>query len=103
MQPNKTKESTAILANISHANILMLKGQFTPKSKVHILLFPVVLFINLDSFELSSFGDISRRNFCLLSNIMELNGAHSPKKIFCKSQQQCRFSEIMTSLALEEK
>ena len=35
----------------------------------------IVLFINLDSFgELSTSGDISRRDFCLLSNIMGLNG-----------------------------
>ena len=31
--------------------------------------------------ELPSFGDIGRRDFCLLSNIMGLNSAHSPNKI----------------------
>ena len=56
--------------------VTVLKGQFTPKSKL-----PVVLFVHLDSFdELSSFGDIGRRNFCLLSNIMGLNGAHTFEK-----------------------
>ena len=43
-----------------------LKGQFIPKSKIHIFfLLPVVQCINLDSFG----------NVCLLSNIMVLNVA----------------------------
>ena len=32
--------------------------------------------------ELSSFGDIGRRDFCLLSNIMGVNGARSAKEVF---------------------
>ena len=45
---------------------LTLKGQFTPKSRIHIFLLPVVLLISLDT---------SCTDFCLLSNIMGLNGA----------------------------
>ena len=56
-----------------------LKGQFTPKSKIHIT-FSAVYQSKLFWCELSNFGDISSRDFCLLSNIMELNGAHSSKK-----------------------
>ena len=46
------------------------KGTVHPKFISFLL--PVVLFISLDSF---GFGDIGRRDFCLLSNIMGLNGA----------------------------
>ena len=49
----------------------------SPKSKIHI--FPVTCRAVYQSrqfwCELSSLGDISHRNFCLLSNIMGLNGA----------------------------
>ena len=34
-----------------------------------------MLFINLDRFGVPNFGDIGRRDFCLLFNIMGLNGA----------------------------
>ena len=59
------------------AGPISLKGQFTPKSKIHI--FPLFCRAIYQSrllwCELSSFGDIGRRDFCLLSNIMGLNGA----------------------------
>ena len=54
-------------------------------------------------FELPIFGDISRRDLCLFSNIMGLNGAlnvvlTAPKNTSKKSQQQCLYLEIMTLL-----
>ena len=54
-----------------------LKGQFSPKSKIHIfsLTFTAIHQSKLFWCELPSFGDIGRRDFCLLSNIMGLNGA----------------------------
>ena len=52
------------------------KGQFTPKSEIHI--FPLTCRAIYQSrlfwCELSSFGDIGCRDFYLLSNIMGLNG-----------------------------
>ena len=56
---------------------LYLKGQFSPKSKIDI--FPVTCSAVYQSTyfwcESPSFGDISRRDFCLLANVMGLNGA----------------------------
>ena len=51
----------------------------------------------------SSFGDISRRDLCLLSSIMGLNVAlnvvlKALKNTFEKCQHQCLFPEIMTLL-----
>ena len=52
------------------------KGQFSPKSKIHI--FPLTCSAVYQSrlfwCELPSVGDIGRRDVCLLSNIMELDG-----------------------------
>ena len=47
-----------------------LKGQFTPKSKIHIfpLTFGAIYQSRLFWCELPSFGDTGRRDFCLLSN-----------------------------------
>ena len=55
----------------------ILKGQFTPKSKIHIfpLTFSAVYQSKLFWCELPSFGDIRCRDFCFLSGIMEVNGA----------------------------
>ena len=63
---------------------LHLKGQFSQNLKYILFLLPVVLFINLDYF-----GDIGRRDFCLLSNFMGVNGAlivmlTTPKNAFEK-------------------
>ena len=56
---------------------MCLKGQFTPKSKVHI--FPLTLSVIYQSTlfwcELPSFGDIGRGALCLLPNTMAVNGA----------------------------
>ena len=69
--------------------VLYLKGQFTPKSKIHI--FPLTCTAIYQSrllwCELPSFGD-----FYLLSNIMGINGAlllalTGPNKYFGKTQQ----------------
>ena len=60
-----------------------IKGQFTLKLKIHI--FPLTCSAIYQSklfwCELSSFGDISRRDFCLLSNIMGLNGCDVHMKL----------------------
>ena len=49
------------------------KGTVHNKIKNTLFLLHLVLFISC--LELSNFGDIGRRDFCLLSNIMGLNGA----------------------------
>ena len=65
-----------------------LMGQFTSKSKVHS--FPLTCRAIYQSrqfwCELPSFGDISHRDLCFLSNIMGLNGALNvvPKNTFEK-------------------
>lgn len=52
-----------------------LKGQFNPKSKIHIfpLLYSAIYTFGLFWPELLRFGDIDRRDFSLSSNIMELD------------------------------
>lgn len=45
------------------------------EATVHIFfLLPVVLFIHLQCFSVQSFGDIDSKDFCPLSNIVELDG-----------------------------
>ena len=93
---------------LSLENIEDLKGQFTLISKLHIfpLTFSAIYQSKLFWCELPSFGDIGRRDVCLFSNIMGLNGALNvvltvPKKyihIHKKIQQQCLFPKIMTLL-----
>ena len=62
-------------------------------------LLPVELFISLDSFGVfSSSGDIDHRDFCLLSNIMGLNGALNvvltgPKTTFKKLNSNVSFQK----------
>ena len=65
-----------------------LKGQFTPKSKMHIfpLTYRAIYQTKLFWCELPSFGDVG----CLFSNIMKLNGALNvmltvPKKYISKN------------------
>ena len=57
--------------------LLCLKGLFTPKSKIHIypLTCGAIYQSRLFWCELSSFGDIGRRDFCLPSNVMGSNVA----------------------------
>ena len=62
-----------------------------PRYQINFSLLPLELFMSLDRFDVSClvFGDISRRDFCLLSNIMGLNGAlnvvlTAPKNTFEK-------------------
>ena len=60
-------------------DICFLKGRFTPKSKIHIFPLTCSAIYKSREFwcELPSFGDFGRRDFCLFSNIMGLNGALS--------------------------
>ena len=57
--------------------IVNLKGTVHPKIKntLFFLTCSAVYQSKLFRYELSSFGDIDCREFCLLSNIMEINGA----------------------------
>ena len=83
------------LYNVSYTTTV--KGQFNLKSKIQI--FPLTSWASYQSrqfrCELSSLGDISRRYFCLLSNILKLNGALNvvltEKKVYlkCKIIHSC--------------
>ena len=54
-----------------------LKGQFTPKSKIHIFRLTCCAIYQSRLFwcELPDFGDIGRRDFCLFLSIIGVNGA----------------------------
>lgn len=54
--------------------------QLTTKSKIHICSFAGVLFVHQDCFSLSFFEDIGHEDFCLLSNLMDLNGTTPSKE-----------------------
>ena len=64
-------------SSFSFEGKLLKRGQFTPKTKRHIFPLTCSVFYQSREFwcELSSLGDISRRDFCLLCIIIGLNGA----------------------------
>ncbi|MDF4341209.1 hypothetical protein P3480_25735, partial [Vibrio parahaemolyticus] len=71
--------------------ISISKTEFTLKSKIHIipLTCSAIYQSGLFCCELQSVGDISRRDVCLLSNIIELDGTqlmvlNAPKNTFEK-------------------
>ena len=92
----KTHCCTGFISINTHALIHCLKGQFTPKSKTQISPLTCRAIYQSRQFwcELSSFGDIGRRDFCLLSNIMGINCAHSSKQIHLKNTSVMSLSII---------